>query len=117
MGCGTKRARGPLNWCAALQLAVIAASCLTASQLQASTYYVIVAGIGGEPDYEQRFNAAAKDLEKIFKTASGNSQTYTLAGPEATAARFKDTLSSVAHTAKSEDDFVLVLIGHGSFDG
>ena len=26
----------------------------------ASVYYVTVAGLGGEPDYEQRFTAAAK---------------------------------------------------------
>ena len=32
-----------------------------------SDYYVIVAGLGGEPDYEQRFTAAANDLDKVFK--------------------------------------------------
>ena len=26
-------------------------------------YYVTVAGLGGEPDYEQRFTATAKDME------------------------------------------------------
>ena len=31
------------------------------------TYYVTVAGLGGEPDYEQRFTATAKDLDKVFK--------------------------------------------------
>jgi hypothetical protein len=29
----------------------------------------------------------------------------------------KDTLAAVAHDAKAEDDFVLIMIGHGSFDG
>jgi hypothetical protein len=85
--------------------------------MQASTYYVIVAGLGGELDYEQRFNAAAKELEKVFRGANGSAQTYTLTGPDATAVHFKDTLTTVAHAAKIEDDFVLVLIGHGSFDG
>jgi len=96
---------------------MVTALCVVASQLQASTYYVIVAGLGGEPDYEQRFDAAAKELEKVFKGANSNAQTYTLAGPEATAANFKDTLNTVARASKLEDDFVLVLIGHGSFDG
>ena len=36
---------------------------LAALQARAATYYVIVAGLGGEPDYEQRFTAAAKDLD------------------------------------------------------
>jgi hypothetical protein len=91
--------------------------CLSLIHAHATAYYVIVAGLGGEPDYEQRFTAAAKDLEKIFKASSPNAQVYTLTGQDATAARFKDTLSSVARSSKSEDDFVLILIGHGSFDG
>ena len=35
----------------------------------AAPYYVTVAGLGGEPDYEQRFTALAKDLDKLFKAA------------------------------------------------
>ena len=31
-----------------------------------------VAGLGGEPDYEQRFTAAAKDLDKVFKAAGSS---------------------------------------------
>jgi hypothetical protein len=104
--------------CRAVTTAVLlAAVCVGEPQARASTYYVIVAGLGGEPDYEQRFSAAAKDLEKAFKTAGASAQTYTLIGPEATAARFKETLGAVARAAKVDDDFVLVLIGHGSFDG
>ena len=34
-----------------------------------------------------------------------------------TRARLTDTLNSVAHDAKPEDDFVLILIGHGTYDG
>ncbi len=36
---------------------------------RAATYYVTVAGLGGEPDYEQRFTANAMDLDKLFKGA------------------------------------------------
>ena len=39
--------------------------------VRASVYYVTVAGLGGEPDYEQRFTATAKDLDKVFKASSG----------------------------------------------
>ena len=35
----------------------------------AAPYYVTVAGLGGEPDYEQRFTALAKDLDKLLKAA------------------------------------------------
>jgi hypothetical protein len=89
---------------------------IAALPTRASVYYVTVAGLGGEPDYEQRFTAAAKDLDKIFK-ASSDAHIYTLTGSQATRARLTDTISAVAREAKPDDDFVLTLIGHGSFDG
>jgi hypothetical protein len=82
----------------------------------ASVYYVTVAGLGAEPDYEQRFTAAAKDLDKVFKASSG-AHVYTLTGSQATRVRLTETMAAVARDAKPEDDFVLTLIGHGSFDG
>jgi hypothetical protein len=88
-----------------------------AVQVRAATYYVIVAGLGGEPDYEQRFTAAANDLDRVFKTEGPAAHVTTLAGAQATAAQLKVALSTVAHDSKADDDFVLILIGHGSFDG
>jgi hypothetical protein len=90
---------------------------MAALSAHASVYYVTVAGLGGEPDYEQRFTANAKDLDKAFKESGPSAHVYTLTGPQATKAQLTATLSSVAHDAKPEDDFVLTLIGHGSFDG
>ena len=90
---------------------------LAAVPAHAATYFVIVAGLGGEPGYEQRFTAAANDLDRIFKTAGPSAHVATLTGNQATAARLKQTLEGVAHDAKADDDFVLILIGHGSFDG
>ena len=86
-------------------------------QAHAATYYVIVAGLGGEPDYEQRFTAAAKDLDRVFRAAGGTAHVYTLAGARATAAQLRQTMDQVARDAKADDDFALILIGHGSFDG
>jgi len=83
----------------------------------AATYYVTVAGLGGEPDYEQRFTANAKDLDKVFKATGPTAHVTTLYGPQATAAQLKTTLVAVAQQATATDDFVLILIGHGSFDG
>jgi hypothetical protein len=84
---------------------------------RAATYYVVVAGLGGEPDYEQRFTAAAKDLDRVFKASGETAHVFTLTGAQSTASQLRDTLSTVAHNAKPDDDFVLILIGHGSFDG
>lgn len=91
--------------------------CAMALQAQAAVYYVIVAGLGGEPDYEQRFTAAAKDLDKIFKSSGSTAHVYTLIGAQATASQLRSTLGEVARESKPDDDFALILIGHGSFDG
>jgi len=96
---------------------LLAATCALALSARAATYTVIVAGMGGEPDYEQRFAAAAKDLDRIFTAAGPTSHVYTLSGPQATATQFQNTMSALAREAKPEDDFTLILIGHGSFDG
>ena len=83
----------------------------------ASVYYVTVAGLGGEPDYDQRFTADANDLDKLFKASGSSAHVVTITGSQATRAHLTDTLTSVAHDAKADDDFVLILIGHGSYDG
>jgi hypothetical protein len=41
----------------------------------------------------------------------------TLTGKDATKAKLTEVMSEVAREAKPEDDLVLTLIGHGSFDG
>ena len=98
----------------ALLLAIVA---LWTLQARAATYYVIVAGLGGEPDYQQRFAAEANDLGRVFKGSGESAHVYTLSGAQSTASQLRDTLSTVARDAKADDDFVLILIGHGSFDG
>jgi len=97
--------------------ACLAGLFLAALPARAGAYYVTVAGLGGEPDYEQRFTAMAADFDKLFKSSSPDAHVYTLSGAQATRERMMDTLRLVAGQAKPDDDFVLILIGHGSFDG
>ena len=40
-----------------------------------------------------------------------------LSGAQRHRAQLRETLAAVARDAKADDDFVLILIGHGSFDG
>ncbi len=99
-----------------MRLAAAAYVLLMVAPLRASVYYVTVAGLGGEPDYQQRFTANANELDKVFKASSG-AHVYTLTGNQATRARLSETMAAIARDAKAEDDLVLTLIGHGSFDG
>jgi hypothetical protein len=89
---------------------------LSAIPAQGTSYYVTVAGLGGEPDYEQRFTSLAKDLDKLLKASGGDMHVYTLTGGDATKAHLTETMNQIAREAKADDTFTLTLIGHGSFD-
>jgi len=86
-----------------------------AAGLRAETFYLTIAGLGGEAEYEQRFAGWASDLDKIFKSEP-SSQVTTLSGAQATRANIQAKLGDLAKQTKPEDRLVLVLIGHGSFD-
>ena len=90
---------------------------LLAAPARAAGFYVTVAGLVGEPDYEQRFTTPAKDLDKVLKATGSDAHVYSLIGGDATRARLTQVLEQVAREAKPDDDFVLTLIGHGSHDG
>jgi hypothetical protein len=90
---------------------------LLALPARASVYSVTVAGLVGEPDYEKRFTTAATDLDKLLKAAGADVHVYTLTGGAATRTHLTQVLGQIAREARPEDDFVLILIGHGSFDG
>src|SRR6202043_1634381 len=72
---------------------------LSALPAQATSYYVTVAGLGGEPDYEQRFTALAKDLDKLLKASGSDAHIYTLTGSDATKAHLTETMTTIAHEA------------------
>ncbi|MGI8744821.1 MAG: hypothetical protein ACR2NN_20070 [Bryobacteraceae bacterium] len=90
---------------------------LATSLLQATTYYVTVAGLGGEPEYEQRFSGLAKDIDKLLKTGGPDTKVETMYGSTATRAHIQTVLGQIAHEAKPTDVLVVMLIGHGGFDG
>lgn len=95
----------------------VAAVLLAASVAQgATTFYLTVSGLGGEKDYEQRFAAQAKDIDKLIKGSGGEVRVTTLSGAEATKAKIKAAAAVIASEAKADDAFVLTLIGHGTFD-
>jgi len=90
---------------------------LSGVSAHAATYYITIAGLGGEADYEQRFQGLARDLDKLLKDSGGDLHLYTLSGKDATRAHLNEIFATVAHQAKADDDLVVILIGHGSFDG
>jgi hypothetical protein len=81
----------------------------------AATHYVIVSGLGGEPDYEQRFAGWAKEAEKPLRAGAADARVETLiAAPRE---KVRATLENLARDAKPADALVVMLIGHGTYDG
>jgi len=90
--------------------------CVAAVLAHATTFYVTVAGLGGEEEYQQRFETWAKEIDKLLK-ASPDSDVRTIFGATATKAKVQSALQSVATKAQNGDALVIMLIGHGTFDG
>ena len=88
---------------------------LTALSAPAATFYVTISGLGGEPDYDQRFKGWATDIDSSLKKAGGDSNVITMIAP--TRDQIRSRFTELAKEAKPTDSLIVVLIGHGTFDG
>jgi hypothetical protein len=88
---------------------------LVAVAARADSYYLNVAGLGGEDQYEQRFTGWASDLAKLLKNEPG-AKVETLSGKDATKTNIEAKLRAIAQQSKPDDTFVLMLMGHGTYD-
>lgn len=87
-----------------------------AALLPASTWYITVAGLGGEPEYETRFTSLAMELDKAVRSTP-DAKVTTLTGSTATKARLEAVIDEAVKGSKADDVLVVTLIGHGTFDG
>jgi hypothetical protein len=89
---------------------------LAAFTASATTHCLVIAGLGGEPDYEQRFATWAQELDKTLR-ATPDAQVETFSGANARRETIRAAFDGLAKRATAEDSLLLVLIGHGTFDG
>ena len=81
----------------------------------ATTFYVTISGLGGEPDYEQRFKMWADDIDGSLKKAGGDAKVITLQNADARAgARRSSREISQAGQARPTR-WCVMLIGHGTY--
>jgi hypothetical protein len=106
VGCGVR-----------LLLLVFLIAGLLAQNAPAKTFYLIVAGLGAEPDYDLRFSGLAKEAEKSLRGAGGDDNITTLISPASTKVAVRGALADITRSATARDSVVVLLIGHGSFDG
>jgi hypothetical protein len=93
------------------------AALLAAACANATTHCVVIAGLGGEPDYEQRFAAWAEDLNKTLGGPDSDTHVTVLSGAKARRESIKAAFDTAASQLKADDAFAVILIGHGTFDG
>ena len=82
------------------------------------SHFVIVGGLGGEPEYEEKFASYASALGEIFeKTTGDDSRVQVLKGSDARREAITSVLEELAGRTTENDSVALVLIGHGTWDG
>jgi len=102
----------------AARLLLAAALLACASVAPAATQVLVVAGLGGEAQYDERFVQWSEEVAKASITATGSEQNVVrLSGEAARREAIQQRLAAMTKALGDGDEFVLVLIGHGSFDG
>jgi len=94
--------------------ALLPAGLMTAS---AASHFVIVEGLGGAPEYDERFQEeAARVAAAARRSAGDDARVRLLRGAEAR----RDNLIKVfteLQSLQEDDSLAVILIGHGTYDG
>lgn len=117
-GRSTCKARRCVRNVHASCVAWLACALLASHSAFAASYTLIVSGLGGEPQYEERFR---ENAEEIATSAQGMAEApehvVTLTGANATRTAIRRELKALATRVRQDDMVTLVLIGHGTYDG
>ena len=88
-----------------------------AGPAQAEIYYLIVGGLGGEPTYAEQFDKDATALAAVARRSTAANRVAVLKGEAATREALVKSLDSLRTRATAADSLVVMLVGHGSYDG
>lgn len=82
----------------------------------AELYVVIVQGLGGVPQFEERFTEQREKIAAASQTLTPNHVTA-ISGADATREALFSHFQELAGTLTADDRVAIYLIGHGSYDG
>ena len=88
-----------------------------AAPAHAELYYLIVGGLGGEPTYTEQFAKDTDALATVARRTTAQSRVIVLKGEAATREAVVNSFESLRTRAKAADSVVVMLVGHGSYDG
>lgn len=85
---------------------------------EAASYTFIVAGLGGETHYAEKFDSQANSVaEAARRVAADPAQVILLTGEAARREGLREALQDLAQKVQPGDTVAVYLIGHGSYDG
>ena len=117
------------RWSFVVSLSALLLFCSAASTAAQDSHLLVITGVAGDDEHAKKFQKWAATLIDAAKTKDGVPDaniTYLADKPEADAARIRGRSTSenvqkavadLAAKAHPGDQVVIVLIGHGSFDG
>jgi hypothetical protein len=88
-----------------------------AAPAHAELYYLIVGGLGGEPAYTEQFAKDTDALAAVARRTTAQSRVMVLKGEAATREAVVNSFASLKTRTKAADSVVVMLVGHGSYDG
>jgi hypothetical protein len=88
-----------------------------AAPAHAELFYLIVGGLGGEEAYAEQFDKDAAALAGVARRTTADSRVTLLKGEAATREAVVKAFDSLRTRAKAADNVIVMLIGHGSYDG
>jgi hypothetical protein len=84
----------------------------------ADSYTFIISGLGGEPQYEQRFREQAEQIATSARaSAESPEHVIELVGDQVTREKVREAFASLTKQVSAGDVMTVVLIGHGTYDG
>ena len=98
---------------------VVAVAASVATAAAQSTHILVVTGVPGDAEHAQKFDGWAKTFIDAAKKkdAVPDANIVYLADKQATKAAVEKTIGDFATSSKANDTVIILLIGHGSFDG
>src|SRR6185503_18934350 len=97
--------------------AVLLVALGAAAPAHAEIYYLIVGGLGGESAYEAQFAKDTDALAAVARRTTAQSRVMVLKGEAATHEAVVNSFESLRTRTKAADSVVVMLVGHGSYDG
>lgn len=84
----------------------------------AETHAIIIAGLGGEKQYEQRFRNQATSLAQAAEKLTGDkARVLLLSAEKSERETVRRELRALAGKLERDDQVIVMLIGHGTYDG